>query len=141
QFFVHSGSPWPVSPPCAGACASPGAHATGTFRSCLPPPAAPIPVLRPARPSRRSGPGPQAKERPPSRRPASASGGLAFDALFDRAEDAAAVAIEHLDPDPVAERQERGDRLAPLQRFHGPALGQAGGAGGGVLVGDGTRTD
>ena len=77
----------------------------------------------------------------PRLRRAPQGSGLAFDPLLDRAEDAGAVTIQHLDPDHVAERHERRRRLAVLQGLHGAPLGEAGGALAGVLVGDRARAD
>src|SRR5690606_27562304 len=83
-----------------------------------------------------------APRRAPSIAPASRpSGRVAFDPLLDRAEDAAAVAVEHLDAHAVAEGQERRHRLAGFQRLHRALLCKARGAERRVLVGDRAGTD
>src|SRR5271154_5642238 len=59
------------------------------------------------------------------------------DPLVDRAEQAPALRIEHLDPDPVAEGHERCARLAGFELLEHPPLGEAGGAARAVVVGHG----
>src|SRR5690606_37660601 len=133
--------PGPVIPctPAAGARPPAGAAPHLPERCAVPAPTlqyVPCPHLRPSRPSivaRTPAPGPP----PVAPAPRRSGRWLALDALFDRAEDAAAIAVEHLDPHQIAERQERGHRLPARQRLDRTPFGQARGAGGGVLVGDG----
>src|SRR5690606_2194236 len=145
-FFVHSGSPW-ASPAVRDRAAGGGVSPllvlpimriprTCTYQYVSGPRlrtrARRLPILTVPR-SR--GPPPVAPASRPSGR------GLPLDPLLDGAEDAAALAIEHLDPHPVAEGQERRHRLAGFQRLDRAPLGETRGAGGGVLVGDRARAD
>src|SRR5690606_38496235 len=82
----------------------------------------------------------QATIRPPGRR-SRLWHRLALDALLDGAEDRPPRAVQHLDAHGIAERHEGRHRLALLQGFDGPLLGEARRTQAGVLVGDGARTD
>src|SRR5262252_2754581 len=58
--------------------------------------------------------------------------------LIDGAEDRSAGAVEHFDPDAVAELHEGRDGLAALDRFAHAALGDTGAANRRVAIGHGT---
>ena len=68
-------------------------------------------------------------------------GAAIADALLDRAEDAAAIAIEHLDADSVAEFQKRRFCTAVFYCLQHASLGNAGGATRSIVVGNGSRAD